>query len=199
MLARSDVVDRSLRLIETLSGTIALHIRGPRTAGARLFDIASRIHNGVGGASLVINDRVDVALALAGTGVHLRAGSLPPDAARRLLGPERPIGLSVRADDAEAPTPRSIDYLIAGTAFPTASHPGGDTAGAQGIGRVAKANQVPVLAIGGISAARIGVLVSFGIYGVAVIRAVWSDPDPVRAATEILAALDGVFDPGEPR
>ena len=190
VLARSDVVRRSVELLRISAG-IALHVRAPGAPGRRLFDVARAIAEVAGGSRLFVNDRLDVALAIPECGAHLRHSSLPPTEARTLLGANRRLGASVRADGGALPDGEEmLDFLFAGTAFPTPSHPEGPVAGPDRVGALAGLTSTPILAIGGISRERIGVLLDAGVYGVAVIRSVWSDPHPVRAAESLLEAFE---------
>ena len=122
------------------------------------------------GARVLVNDRLDVALAAGADGVHLRADSLPPSAARSIAPAGFLIGRSVhRLDEALRVAP-DVDYLIAGTVFPTPSKPAGTPLlGVGGLRSIAAAVRVPVLAIGGISIERIGQIAEAGAAGVAAV------------------------------
>jgi thiamine-phosphate pyrophosphorylase len=118
---------------------------------------------------VVVNDRLDVAVACAADGVHLRGDSMPI-AAARLLGP-RPflVGRSVHTA-AEAKAGGGADYLIAGTVFPsTSKEDGAPTIGLEGLKAIVAATSVPVLAIGGVTADRVAEVVAAGAAGVAAI------------------------------
>jgi thiamine-phosphate pyrophosphorylase len=118
---------------------------------------------------VVVNDRLDVALACGADGVHLRADSIAVGAARR-IAPERfLIGRSVHgvADLAET---SGADYLVAGTVFPSASKPGGHVLlGVDGLRAIVAHTQVPVLAIGGIGGDRLAEVAGTGAAGIAAI------------------------------
>jgi len=121
---------------------------------------------------VVVNDRIDVALASGADGVHLRADSVPVAAARVLLPPPRLVGRSVHTVD-EARAASGADYLIAGTVFPSVSKRTGPASaellGIAGLRAITRATAVPVLAIGGITSARIAEVVAAGAAGVAAI------------------------------
>jgi len=121
---------------------------------------------------VVVNDRVDVALASGADGVHLRADSVPVAAARALLPVPWLVGRSVHTVD-EARAASGADYLIAGTVFPSASKSTGPASaellGIDGLRAIARATAVPVLAIGGITSARIAEVVAAGAAGIAAI------------------------------
>jgi thiamine-phosphate pyrophosphorylase len=101
---------------------------------------------------VVVNDRLDVALAAGAAGVHLKATSPPATEARRLLPPGALVGRSVH-DGAEAAAAGPVDYLIAGTLHPSQSKgEGGPTLGYDGLAAIVRRAAVPVLAIGGVEA-----------------------------------------------
>ncbi len=132
---------------------------------------------------LVVNERLDVALACGADGVHLRGQSFETSRVRALAGPGFLIGRSVRsADDARTAGP--VDYLIAGTVWPTVSKPEGHALlGPDGLRQVVEAAGVPVLAIGGIDASRLEALASTGAAGVAAIGVWMSSGGGCRAVS----------------
>jgi thiamine-phosphate pyrophosphorylase len=140
----------------------------------------------------LVNDRVDVALAVGAAGTHLGAEDLPLDAARRVAGPRHLLGGTardpVRAAELVA---QGADYLGVGPAYRTTTKTGlPDPLGPARIGAVAAAVPVPVIAIGGVTADRVAELVAAGAAGVAVVSAVTAAADPAAATRELLAALD---------
>ena len=129
---------------------------------------------------VVVNDRLDVALASGADGVHLRSDSMAAADVRALAPAPFLIGRSVHSVD-EATAAGAVDYLIAGTVFPTASKPAGHAViGLDGLRAIAAATAVPVLAIGGVTLDRIEVLAGSGAGGVAAIG-LFSGPEPVDA------------------
>ena len=118
---------------------------------------------------VIVNDRLDIAVACGAHGVHLRGDSIPAARARAMAPPDFLIGQSVRSVE-DAVAAREADYLIAGTVFPTESKPGLDHhLGVDGLAGIVKAVPVPVLAIGGISMERIESIARSGAAGVAAI------------------------------
>ena len=119
---------------------------------------------------VVVNDRIDVALACGADGVHLRADSVPVAEARRLLAPPWLVGRSVHSVQ-EAIAAAGADYLIAGTVFPSASKRAGpaELLGIEGLRAIVNASAVPVLAIGGITPDRIDSVLAAGAAGIAAI------------------------------
>jgi thiamine-phosphate pyrophosphorylase len=144
------------------------------------------------GATCLVNDRVDVALAVGAHGTHLGADDLPVTAARKVAGPDHLIGGTAR-DPARARqlVAEGADYLGVGPAYPTTTKTGlPDALGPAGIRAVAESVRVPVIAIGGVTAHRLPELVAAGAWGVAVVGAVAAAADPGAATRELLRALD---------
>jgi thiamine-phosphate pyrophosphorylase len=116
---------------------------------------------------VVVNDRLDVALACGAGGVHLRGDSIPASDARRIVPPGFLIGRSMHAVD-EIPAAEGCDYLIAGTVFPSRSKDrGAPLLGIDGLRAIVRAARVPVLAIGGVTADRFDEIIAAGAAGVA--------------------------------
>jgi len=143
------------------------------------------------GVPLIINDRVDVARAAGADGVHVGPGDLTPAAARALLGPRAIIGFSVTAESQADAVDATVDYVGLGPIFPTDTKP--DAAAALGVACFARLRPrlpVPVVAIGGITAATVASAIAAGADGVAVVSAVCAAPDPRAAAQALRAAVD---------
>ncbi len=139
---------------------------------------------------LVINDRLDVALAAGAAGVHLGADDLPVVAARRIAPPGFVIGASV-GSDAEVPGSRGADYVGIGPLFATGSK--ADAGAAIGIAefaRLAGLCELPAVAIGGMDASNAREAIQAGASGVAVIRGIFGASDPEAAAREIWSAME---------
>jgi thiamine-phosphate pyrophosphorylase len=146
------------------------------------------------GATCLVNDRLDVALAAGAAGAHVGDGDLPVVAARRVLGPAAVLGATCRDPAAAAQAVAAgASYLGVGPAFTTATKPGlPDAIGPDGVAAVAAAVPgTPVIAIGGVTAPRVPSLVTAGAYGVAVIGAVSDAVDPAEATRDLLVALGG--------
>lgn len=188
VLRGADFAERARAVLRAGRGDVALHLRGPRTAGRALYALAEALLPAAreAGALLLVNDRVDVALAAGADGAHLGARSIVPRNARALLGAGRLLGLSVHSA-AEAEEGREADFLLVGTLYATASHPGRPGAG-PALLRETGAAGVPRIGIGGITPERVGEVRAAGAHGVAVLRGVWDAPDPAGAVREYLAA-----------
>jgi len=140
---------------------------------------------------VVVNDRLDVALAAKAAGVHLPASGLPVVAARRHAGARFLIGRSVHgAAEAREAEKAGADYLVCGPVFATPSKVAyGEPLGPAVLRRVVEAAHIPVWAIGGINAGNAAGLMEIPIAGVAVITAIAAAPDPEAAVRELRAAL----------
>ena len=145
------------------------------------------------GALCVVDDRVDLALAAGAGGVHVGADDLPVDAVRRVAGPGLIVGATARDPGAaRARVADGADYLGVGPTYATTSKNGlPDPLGPARVGEVARAVDVPVLAIAGITAEHVPGLLAEGITGVAVIGAVTRADDPPAAVREFLRVLPG--------
>jgi thiamine-phosphate pyrophosphorylase len=141
------------------------------------------------GVHLIINDRVDVALAVGAHGVHLGQDDMPPDAARELVGPDAIIGYSTHnINQAIAATKLSIDYLAIGPIFNTTTK--ADTAPVLGLDGLRAVRQAigafPLVAIGGITRGNAREVIAAGADSVAVISALFSNSTGITEATRSL-------------
>lgn len=145
------------------------------------------------GAACLVNDRLDLALAVGAAGGHVGDEDLPPEAARRVLGPAAVLGVTCRDPAAaRAAVAAGASYLGVGPAYGTATKDGlPEPIGPAGVAAVAAAVPgIPVVAIGGVRADRVPELRAAGAYGVAVIGAVSEAPDPGAATGDLLSALE---------
>lgn len=193
VLAREDFSEAARGVLRAGGARTALHLRGPATPGGRLHALAQALVGPAGeaGALLVVNDRVDLALATGAGGVHLGARSLPVGEARRLLGAGVGVGCSVHdPGEARRAASEGADWLFAGSVHETPSHPGRAPLGLGGLAAVCReAGGVPVVAIGGMTPGRVAEAVAAGARGVAAIRGVWGAADPGAAVGDYLQAL----------
>jgi len=175
------------------AGVPVVQVRGKGVTDRELYEFTREVLDRCAGTGTrcVVNDRVDVALAAGAHGTHLGADDLPVAAARRLAGPGHLLGGTARdPDTAAALVAAGADYLGVGPAFATATKSGlPDPIGPAGVGAVARAVPVPVIAIGGVTADRVPALLAEGAYGVAVVGAVVDAADPAAATRSLLEAL----------
>jgi thiamine-phosphate pyrophosphorylase len=145
-------------------------------------------------SQLLINDRIDVALALEGVGVHLRSNSLPVPVARQMLGAQRLLGISVHAvEEAVQAESQGVDYIVLGPIYETPSKQMfGPPLGIHTLEKACKLVRVPIIGIGGVTAARACEMRRAGAFGAAVITAILSATDVESAASELLDAVTHV-------
>lgn len=193
VLARPDFLGVSEAVLAAGGPELALHVRGPHSTGAAVYDIAKRLQPAAErvGALLVVNDRVDVALALGLVGVQLGVRSLRLREVRRLVGPEALVGRSTHDDvGARSAVDDGADFVLFGNVFETPSHPGRPGRGIDALRRVvAAAGTTPLMAIGGVAVGHATAAIDAGAHGVAVLSGVWGAHAPDEAVREYLSAL----------
>lgn len=169
-IERRSLLEHVRRAVD--AGVELIHVRERDLEAASLAALVADIVAIARGTStrVVVNDRLDVAIASGAHGVHLRGDSIPIEAARRLGPPPFLVGRSVHSA-AEAKAGAGADYLIAGTVFPSTSKgEGAPVLGLAGLKAIVAAATVPVLAIGGVTADRVADVAAAGAAGVAGIR-----------------------------
>lgn len=191
ILERPDF-DRTAHEVLRVGGeALALHVRGPGLPGRPVYERARSLRPAAraAGSTLFVNDRVDVALVLGLGGVHLGERSLAPAATRRVLDAPCLLGRSVH--EPAAADAGGADFLVVGTIFRSASHPGREPAGPERIRAWSDAGSAPTVAVGGITPERVRTVLAAGARGVAVLSGVWDAEDPVRAVRAYLRAVRG--------
>ncbi len=187
---------RRLPLRELISqavegGVNMVQVREKDLPGGDLLRMSTEIKEAVAGrALLIINERVDVALAVEADGVHLGESALPIPVVRRLVGDRMLVGASVHTvDGAVQAEAEGADYLIVGTIFSTSSKPEARPRGVGIIRQVRERVRVPIIAIGGINPGNAGECIAAGADGVAVISWIIGSSDPHKAAAELRDAV----------
>ena len=181
---------QQVRLL-SLGGASLIQLREKRMAVREFYEEAKAAVavTAQWGVKLLINDRVDIALAVGAHGVHLGQDDMPPDAARKLLGPDALIGYSTHSvEQAIAATKLPIDYLAVGPIFATTTK--SDTAPVLGLDGLQAIRQeigeFPLVAIGGITRENAREVIEAGADSVALISALLSDPTAITKATRLL-------------
>jgi thiamine-phosphate pyrophosphorylase len=176
-------------------GVTAVQVRDPLATTRELASLAAAVLEVLRGTGvpMIVNDRVDVALAVGADGVHLGQRDLDPVAARRLLGPTLHLGLSVSTQgellEALALPDGTVDLLGVGPVRDTPSKSDAAPAiGFDGLSRISASSSLPCVAIGGLGLTDIQALKDAGAIGLAVISAICGREDPQSAARELLAA-----------
>ena len=179
---------------EAVSGGVGMvQLREKSLSTGDLYELAATLRRvTLGKAILTINDRLDVALAVDADGVHLPSHSLPACVVKKLGGGRLLVGRSVHSvEEAVVAESDGADYLILGTIYGTASHPGRPPSGPGLIEAVKARVRTHVYAIGGINASNVEEVMRAGADGVAVIRSILGAPDPGIAAREIAEIVEG--------
>lgn len=147
------------------------------------------------GIPLIINDRVDIALAAKADGVHLGQTDMPYDTARQLLGPDAVIGLSVETwEDVTTAQNLDLDYLGVSPVFATPTKTDTKTPwGLDGLARIRAYSRHPLVAIGGLNAANARAIIEAGANTVAVVSAICSAKDPFTAARNLVQCIDSAL------
>jgi thiamine-phosphate pyrophosphorylase len=201
------------RLLTTLARSLAeggatlVQLRDKRASTRALVALAQDLKAVLAPLALplIVNDRVDVALAAGVDGVHLGQEDMEPTLARRLLGPTSIVGLSVKTlAQAQVAPIEVLDYIFVGGVFATGSKANPDPPiGLSGFSRLraalrARAPGLPVGAIAGIDASNAAGVIAAGADGIAVISALSLAPDVVTAARHLRAIVDAGRCPGTP-
>lgn len=196
------VTDRNLALGRRLEDVVMAAVRGGVTmvqlrekecTSREFLELALSLKSCLSGSGvpLIINDRVDIALACDADGVHVGQSDLPCDVVRRLMGPDRIVGLSVESiDDAVKANSADVDYIGISPVFSTPTKT--DTApalGLEGIRKITAVSRHPSVGIGGLNCGNAGQVILAGADGVSVVSAIMSAPDPEKAASGLSAII----------
>jgi len=175
------------------AGVSAIQLRERDLSAKELVTLAREVQAVMASrrSQLLINDRIDVALALEGVGVHLRSNSLPVSVARQLLGAQRLLGISVHAvEEAVQVESQGVDYIVLGPIYETPTKQMfGPPLGIQTLEKACRLVRIPIIGIGGVTAARVREMRCAGAFGVAVITAVLGAVNVESAARELLDAV----------
>jgi len=185
------------RLDELLDAVLAggcriVQLREKTMPPARLFLLAQALRRRCreAGALFIVNDRVDLALAVEADGAHVGQDDLPAREARRLLPPPMILGVSTHnADQARRARDDGADYVAVGSMFPTGSKIGFELVGPELVRRVRADIPVPLVAIGGITRDNLSQVIEAGADAVAVISAIGNARDPAAAVREFLETI----------
>ncbi|MGI8750822.1 MAG: thiamine phosphate synthase [Acidimicrobiales bacterium] len=178
-------------------GVTAVQLRDPAAGGRQLYLAAVAMLDLLAstGVALIVNDRLDVALAAGAQGTHLGQGDLPPDRARALAGPDHVLGFSAANAAQMAPLGEwpagTVDYLGVGPVRATATKTdAGAPIGMEGLAAACRLTSLPCVAIGGIDASNAAAAIRAGAVGVAVVSAICAAADPARAAADLRACVE---------
>ncbi|MDW8066131.1 MAG: thiamine phosphate synthase [Aquificaceae bacterium] len=146
------------------------------------------------GVDLVVNDRVDLALAVEADGVHVGQEDLPPDVVRKLVGESMYIGYSVNSvEKLKEVEHLPIDYIGFGSIYETTTKQNYKLVGLEGLRQAVKLTTKPIVAIGGITHYRVQEVLGAGAKGIAVVSAILGFEDVERATRSLVEAMKGYY------
>jgi thiamine-phosphate pyrophosphorylase len=198
LITNRHVLTKERNLVEAVEqalqgGVRAVQLREKDLTAAELFRLARQLRAVTRRyrARLLINDRIDIALAVEADGVHLGAGSLPLADARHLLGPKKLIGYSAhRVEELSSAENSGADFATFSPVFHTPSKAAwGPPQGIERLRQACRASRMPVFALGGIRLEYLPEVLAAGAHGVAVISAILAAADPTEAAKALTSAI----------
>ena len=178
-----------------IGGCTVVQLREKNCSSREFYELALRVKKITDSYKipLIINDRIDICLAVDADGVHLGQQDLPCAEARKILGKDKIIGVSAALpEEAAAAEAAGADYLGVGAVFPTSTKTNTRPVTADTIRAIRAAVSIPFVVIGGVNQSNISSLYGLGINGAAVISAVISQPDITEAARRMKAAVKGL-------
>ncbi len=190
--------DRRLMTSPTIEASVESALRGGTTViQLREKDCSSREFYELGlrvkkiteryNAPLIINDRVDIALAVGAAGVHVGQGDLPCKVVREMVGPDMIVGVSAATlEEAVRAEQDGADYLGVGAMYATATKTDTRPVSMEELLKIRAAVKIPIVVIGGINQQTLGNFKGTGVNGLAVVSAIVAQPDPEAAARELL-------------
>ena len=144
------------------------------------------------GIPLIINDRIDIAMAAGAAGVHIGQQDIPADIARKVIGRDMLLGVSVGSvAEAIDAVKAGADYLGVGAMFPTGTKPDAGFVSMEELGRIRKAVDIPIVVIGGINRENAMLFRPMGVDGLAVVSAVIAQPDIKKSAADLKSLFLG--------
>jgi thiamine-phosphate pyrophosphorylase len=197
------VTDRRLMSTKTLGeaveqaiagGCTLVQLREKEISSLDFYVLASEMKKTTDryGIPLIINDRIDIAMAVDAAGVHIGQKDIPADIARKVIGKDMLLGVSA-ASVAEAVNAAitGADYLGVGAMFPTGTKPDAGFVSMEELGRIRRAVDIPIVVIGGISKENAMLFQPMGIDGLAVVSAVIAQPDIKKSAADLKSLFFG--------
>lgn len=170
-------------------GVTVVQVREKNLSSLEFYQVALAI-KGVTekyGVPLIVNDRADIALAVDAAGLHIGQEDLPVVVARKLLGPNKIIGVSAATmEEALLAQDQGADYLGIGAVFPTNTKDDADSVSLADLAAIKNKVKIPIVAIGGIHGNNIQAVMNTGVDGVAVVSAIIAAADPKAAARKLL-------------
>jgi len=177
-----------------LGGCTVVQLREKNASSDEFFQTALRVREVTAsfGVPLIINDRADIALAVDADGLHIGQDDLPYEAARRIFGQNKIIGISTHnVAEAKEAALAGADYIGVGAMFTTGTKTNVSPTGIDELIRIREAVKIPIVAIGGINKKNVPLLRNTGVDGIAVVSAVVAEKDAANAARELKSLFQG--------
>lgn len=187
---RNKTDEEFLNIIEEAikGGTTVVQLREKTASTKEFYDLALRVKEITSryGVPLLINDRIDIALAVDSEGVHIGQDDMPADIAREIIGEDKILGVSASTvEEAKKAEKDSADYIGSGAVFPTATKDDADSVSKEELKEIVDSIDIPVVAIGGIVVENANTLKGSGIAGFSVVSAIMSAEDPKEASKKL--------------
>ena len=191
VIDKSDDVEKFLKTIEEAikGGVSVVQIREKTAETLDFYNLALKVKEITSkyNVPLIINDRVDVALAIDADGVHVGQSDMPCDVTRKLVGPNKIVGVSAATiDEAKKAENDGADYIGTGAVFPTSTKDDAPKITKKELKEVVDSINIPVVAIGGITIDNASELLDTGIAGLSVVSAIMSSDDPKKSSEKLL-------------
>lgn len=192
-LARGRPIEEVVQ--QAISGGIStVQLREKDTPSGAFYELACTLRSITreAGVTFIVNDHLDIALAAGADGVHVGQEDLPAPVARKLLGTGKILGVTA-ADEKEArlAAEAGADYIGCNAVFPTPTKTNtGPAIGLEGLRRLVESVAIPVVAIGGINEGNAGEVMATGVAGIAVVSAIVSAEDPMKAAKKLREIIE---------
>lgn len=170
-------------------GTTVIQLREKDCSSREFYELGLRVKKITDAyhAPLIINDRVDIALAVGAAGVHVGQGDLPCKVVREIVGPDMIVGVSAATlEEAVRAEEDGADYLGVGAMYATATKTDTRPVSMEELLKIRAAVKIPIVVIGGINKQTLGNFKGTGVDGLAVVSAIVAQPDPEAAARELL-------------
>ena len=187
---RNKTDEEFLNIIEEAikGGTTVVQLREKTASTKEFYDLALRVKEITSryGVPLLINDRIDIALAIDSEGVHIGQDDMPADIAREIIGEDKILGVSASTvEEAKKAENDSADYIGSGAVFPKATKDDADSVSKEELKEIVDSIDIPVVAIGGITVENASSLKDSGIAGFSVVSAIMSAEDPKEASKKL--------------
>lgn len=188
---KSDDVEKFLKTIEEAikGGVTVVQIREKTAETLDFYNLALKVKEITTkyGVPLIINDRVDVALAIDADGIHVGQTDMPCDITRKLIGDDKILGVSAATiPEAKKAQEDGADYIGTGAVFPTATKDDAPKITKKDLKEIANSIDIPVVAIGGINLNNVNELEDTDIAGISVVSAIMSSDNPKKSSEELL-------------